>query len=1049
MLTRIIDWSLGHRWAVVGSWVAIAIAGVLSFRALPIDAFPDTTPVQVQVNTVASALAPLEVERQITTPIEQVLAGLPRVEDLRSISKFGLSQITLQFEDGTDLWFARQQVSERLARLELPVGIERPALGPVATGLGEVFHYIVKGKGKSLEEIRTAHDWIIAPQLRSVPGVAEVNAWGGDEKQWHVVVDPRRLQKFDLALGDVYEALERNNANVGGGVIDRGGSSRLVLGVGALTGAVGIEGVVVAARDGVPVRIRDVARVEVGHEIRRAAVTADGEGEAVLGLGFMLVHENSHVVTKALAARLAELQRSLPAGITAAPVYERTELVDLVLRTVRNNLLEGALLVVAVLFAFLGNLRAGLIVASAIPLSLLFAFSGMQRLGIAGTLMSLGAIDFGLVVDSSVILVENAERRLGMEGASRGVREVVRDAAVEVRKPTLFGELIIALVYLPILTLEGVEGKLFRPMALTVVLALLGSVLLSMTLAPVLASFALRRGAHPEPRFVGWLKRRYERVLSWTLSRPRSVLGGAAVLLLLAAGGALRLGSEFVPRLSEGTIVVNVARLAEVSLDESVRMGERIEKVILAKFPDEVERVWTRTGTPEVATDPMGVELSDVFVALRPRERWKRGRTQAELVEVMRKELEGLPGERIAFTQPIEMRLNEMVAGIRSDVGVKLFGDDLDLLRAKAREVETVLKGIPGASDVTVEQVTGQPVLQVTVDRDAIARYGIPARNVLDAVEAVGIRHVGEIREGDRRFALGVSLTEEFREPEALGAVRVPGAAGERIPLSSLTHVEEHSGPTTIQREWGKRRVVVQANVHGRDLGSFVAAARKAIGDEVELPEGYFIRFGGQFTNLERARTRLLVVVPLALALVFLLIHFSSGRLVDTLRIFSGVPFALVGGILALTVRGLPFSISAAVGFVALFGVAVLNGLVLVSRVRQLLDRGMALAAAVREAAISRLRPVLMTASVASLGFVPMALASGPGAEVQRPLATVVIGGVLSSTALTLLVLPVLFTALRTRRDEERGGGTAGAEDEGAGPIDDVPKLAAMREELQ
>ncbi len=1044
MLTRIIDWSLRHRSAVVGTWLAIVVAGVLSFRVLPIDAFPDTTPPQVQVNTVAPALAPLEVERQITIPVEQVLAGLPKVEELRSISKFGLSQITLQFQDGTDLWFARQQVSERLSRLELPAGIERPALGPVATGLGEVFHYLVKGKGKSLEELRTAHDWIVAPQLRSVPGVAEVNAWGGNEKQWHVVVDPRRLQKFDLALGDVYEALEKNNANVGGGVLDRGGTSRLVLGVGALTGARAIEGVVVAAHDGVPVRIRDLARVEVGHEIRRAAVTADGEGEAVLGLGFMLIHENSHEVTKALAARLAEVQKSLPAGITAEPVYERTDLVDLVLRTVRNNLLEGALLVVAVLFVFLGNLRAGLIVASAIPLSLLFAFSGMLRFGIAGTLMSLGAIDFGLVVDSSVILVENAERRLGLEGGRRTVREVVRDAAVEVRKPTLFGELIIALVYLPILTLEGVEGKLFRPMALTVVFALLGSVLLSMTLAPVLASFALRKGAHPKPRLVRWLERRYEPILAWVLGHSRWVLGGAAVLVVVAAAGALRLGSEFVPRLSEGTIVVNVARLAEVSLDESVRMGDRIEKVILEKFPDEVERVWTRTGTPEVATDPMGVELSDVFVALRPRERWRKARTQGELVEAMRRELEVLPGERLAFTQPIEMRLNEMVAGIRSDVGVKLFGDDLDLLRAKAREIETVLRAIPGAADVTVEQVTGQPVLQIAVDRDAIARYGIPARSVLDAVEAVGVRHVGEIREGDRRFELGVRLAEEFRDPDALGAVRVAGPGGERIPLSRLARIEEHSGPTTIQREWGKRRVVVQANVHGRDLGSFVAAARKTIDEQVELPEGYFVRFGGQFTNLERARTRLLVVVPLALALVFLLIHVSSGRLLDTLRIFSGIPFALVGGILALTLRGLPFSISASVGFVALFGVAVLNGLVLVSRVRQLLDRGVALAEAVRDAAISRLRPVLMTASVASLGFVPMALATGPGAEVQRPLATVVIGGVLSSTALTLLVMPVLFTALRTRRDAERGDGE---DDEGSGRDAEPPRVAAMREE--
>jgi len=1016
MLTRIIDLSLRHRWAVLAAWVAITLAGVLSFRDLPIDAFPDTTPVQVQVNTVAPALAPVEVERQLTTPIEQALAGLPKVDELRSISKFGLSQVTLQFTDGTDLWFARHQVSERLGRVALPEGIERPALGPVATGLGEVFHYLVQGEGKSLEELRTVHDWIIAPQLRSVPGVAEVNSWGGDEKQWHVVVDPRRLQKYGLSLGDLYQALERNNANVGGGVVERAGGASLVLGVGAITDGGAIEKVVIAARQGVPVRVRDVARVEVGREIRRAAVTAQGKGEAVLGLGFMLMGENSHTVTKALAARLAEVQKTLPKGVRAEVVYERTDLVDLVLKTVRNSLFEGAILVIAVLFAFLGNFRAGLIVASAIPLSLLFAFSGMLRFGIAGTLMSLGAIDFGLVVDSSVILVENAERRLGLEKAGRSVREVVRDASVEVRKPTLFGELIIALVYLPVLTLEGVEGKLFRPMALTVIFALLGSVALSMTLVPVLASLALRKGAHAEPRFVGWLKRLYAPALSFVLGRPRAVLGAAAALLALAGFAATRLGTEFVPRLSEGTIVANTVRLAEVSLDESVRVGTQMEKVLLEKFPDEVEHIWTRTGTPEVATDPMGIEVSDVFVALRPREGWKRARTQGELVEAMNAELSDLPGQRVSFTQPIEMRLNELVSGVRSDLGVKLFGDDLDLLKAKAREIEEVLRAIPGAADIAVEQVTGQPVLQISVDRDVAGRFGVPVRDVLDAVEAMGMRGVGQVREGDRRFELGVRLTDEYREPERIGSILVTAPGGERVALGRLTEVKEVSGPTTIQREWGKRRIVVSANVRGADLGGFAAAAQRAIEEKVELPPGYFVRFGGQFENLERARTRLFIVVPLALALVFLLLQLSSGRVGDTLRIFSGVPFALVGGVLALLARGLPFSISAAVGFIALFGVAVLNGLVLVSRIRMLIDGGMELTAAVREAAMSRLRPVLMTASVASLGFVPMALATGPGAEVQRPLSTVVIGGVLSSTALTLLVLPVLFTAFGAGR---------------------------------
>lgn len=1043
MLTKTIEWALRHRWTVVLAWVAITIAGLYSFRALPIDAFPDTTPTQVQVNTISPALAPLEMERQVTLPLEQALSGLPKVEELRSISKFGLSQITIRFFDGTDLWFARQLVGERIGRVELPEGIEKPKLGPVATGLGEVFHYLVEGEGRTLEELRTLHDWVIAPQLRSVPGVAEVNSWGGNERQWHVLVDPRRLQKFELSLGDVYEALEQNNANVGGGILERSGGARLVLGLGSLTRGAEIGSVVIAARDGVPVRVNDVARVEVGHEIRRAAVTADGAGETVLGLGFLLMGENSHTVTAALASRLMEVQSTLPKGVKVSPVYERTELVDLVLKTVRNSLLEGALLVIAVLFIFLGNLRAGIIVAAAIPLSLLFAFNGMLRFGVAGTLMSLGAIDFGLVVDSSVILVENAERRLGLEAGRRSVLEIIRDAAVEVRKPTLFGELIIALVYVPVLMLEGVEGKLFRPMALTVIFALIGSVVLSMTLAPVLASFGLRKGAHREPRFVAWLKARYSPVLDGVLERPRATLGAAALLAAGTVFATTFLGSEFVPRLGEGTVVINTVRLAEVSLSESVRVGTQIERVLLAQFPAEVDRVWTRTGTPEVATDPMGLEVSDVFVDLKARSEWQRATTQAELVELMRQELEDMPGMRMSFTQPIEMRVNEMIAGVRSDLAIKLFGDDLDVLKAKAREIETALRTVPGAEDVTVEQVTGQPVLEITVNRDAIARYGIPARRVLDVVEALGVRKVGEIREGQQRFDLGVQLSEEFRDADSVGAVLVEGAAGERIPLSELATISTVSGPNTIQREWGKRRIVIQANVSGGDLGGFVEAARAAIEKMVELPSGYYTRFGGQFENLDRARTRLLLVVPLALALVFFLLYVSNGSVGDSIRIFTGVPFALVGGVLALVSRGLPFSISAAVGFIALFGVAVLNGLVLVSRIRQLLDNGHPVASAVREAALSRLRPVLMTACVAALGFVPMAFNTGPGAEVQRPLATVVIGGVISSTALTLLVLPVLFTFFGAGRAARTSTHDDGATDTDFG---DKERMMAARE---
>ena len=1016
MLTQTIEWSLRNRWIVLGGAAAVVLAGLLAFRDLPIDAFPDTTPTQVQVNSVAPALTPEEVERQLTIPIEQALSGLPRVEELRSISKFGLAQITLRFADGTDLWFARQQVAERVGRVELPPGLERPSLGPVATGLGEVFHYLVKSKTRSLEEVRTLHDWVIAPQLRSVPGVAEVNTWGGKEKQWHVVVDPRRLQQYDLSLGDLYRALEANNANVGGGVMERAGTANLVLGVGALDGGRSIEEVVVAARHGVPVRVRDLGRVEVGHEIRRGATTADGEGEALLGLGFMLVGENSHVVTAALAQRLEQVKARLPGDVQVEAVYERTELVDLVLRTVKTNLLEGALMVVAILFLFLGNVRAGLIVAAAIPLSMLFAFDAMIRFGIAGTLMSLGAIDFGLVVDSSVIMVENAERRLAEATGDRSVVEIVRDAAVEVRKPTLFGELIIMIVYLPILALEGVEGKMFRPMALTVIFALVGSMIVSMTVMPVLASMVLRRpqaGRPPrEPRFVLWLKAGYRPLLEWALGHVRLVVGVAALVVLAGAALATRLGSEFIPRLNEGTIVINTVRLAEVSLSESLRYGDRIEQVLLAKFPAEVKRVWSRTGTAEVATDAMGLELTDVFVSLQPRDRWKRAATQDELAAEMKAELADLPGMRMSFLQPIEMRVNEMIAGVRSDLGVKVFGDDLDVLKATAREVEAVIRTVPGAADVTVEQVTGQPVLQITVDRAAIGRYGIAARDVLDVVEAAGTRVTGQVREGERRFDLAVRLRDEYREdPARLASIPVRTPGGERVPLGQLTTIRELSGPTTIQREWAKRRLVVQANVRGRDLGGFVDEVRDRIGREVELPTGYFVRFGGQFENLERAQRRLMVVVPLALALIYGLLYLTYRRVQDTLRIFAGVPFAMVGGVVALLARGLPFSISAAVGFIALSGVSVLGDMVLVSRVRQLLERGLPLGEAIREAALTRLRPVLMTAAVAALGFLPMALNTGVGAEVQRPLATVVIGGIISSTLLTLLVLPVLYAA--------------------------------------
>jgi len=1026
MLNRLIDLSLRHRGVVLLATALLVVAGLASFRQLPFDAYPDTTPVQVSVNAVAPALAPLEVERQITFPLEQAMSGLPGLTGVRSVSKFGFAQITATFDDHTDVYLARQVVGERLRSVELPEGGARPSLGPVSTGLGEVFHYLVESDELSALELRTLHHWVVRPQMLQVSGVAEINTWGGYEKQYHVVFDPRELIKYELTLDDVARALRRNNANVGGGVLERGGEARIVQGVGLAGSAREIAEIVVAAQDGVPIRIRDVARVEVGHAVRRGAVTAEGRGEAVLGLGFMLMGENSRQLTRRLEERLEEVRASLPEGVRLEPVYSRSELVDQVLGTVRNNLLEGALLVVAILFLFLGNLRAGIIVALAIPLSMLFAFNAMLYFGIAGSLMSLGAIDFGLVVDSSVIMVENAARRVAEDRSGRSVRDVVRDAAVEVRKPTLFGELIIAIVYLPILALEGVEGKLFRPMALTVIFALAGSMILSLTLMPALASLVLKRrraqGANP---LVRTLERAYRPVLGWALRRRTLVVGLAVVVLGGAALLAGRLGSEFVPQLREQAIVINTVRLAGVSLNESVRYGTRIERLLLADFPDEIAHVWTRTGTAEVATDPMGLEVSDLFLTLRPRELWRRADTQDELMREMSAALEGMPGMRSVFTQPIEMRMNEMIAGIRSDVGIKLFGDDFDLLREKADEIRRVVEQVPGAADVTVEQVTGLPILRIEVDRDAVARFGISVDEVLGIVESLGTRRVGEIVEGPMRFDLVLRLADRYRDdPRRLERMLVLAPGGERVPLGQLAEIAVVEGPSAINHEWARRRLTVQANVRDRDVGSFVAEVRNAVAD-IELPTGYYVRYGGQFEHLERARARLLVVVPIALLLIFSLLYLSFGRARDALLVFTGVPFAAVGGVVALVLASMPFSISAGVGFIAVSGVSVLGQLVLVSRAKQLMAAGRGLAEATREAAQTRLRPVLMTGLVAALGFVPMALNTSVGAEVQRPLATVVIGGVITSMLATLVVLPALYAAFGAGGRRGRDGNDA------------------------
>ncbi|TWT66386.1 efflux RND transporter permease subunit [Allorhodopirellula solitaria] len=1025
MLNWLIDFSLRNRAAVILGTLVFAVVGAISLRQLDIDAFPDTTPVQIQVNTTAPSLSSEEVERQITYPVEQAISGLPGLQVMRSISKFGLSQVVVLFEDEVDIYFARQLINERLSTVELPVGIERPQMGPVSTGLGEVFHYVLTFDGvdfsqvsqtervERLTDLRTVHDWVVKPQLRSVPGVAEVNSWGGYEKQYQVRLVPDALIKHSLTYEQVADAIQANNQNVGGGTITDGSELLLVHGVGRTVNIEQIEDIVVKAEDGVPVRVSDVASVQIGHEIRRGTVTANGRGEAVLGLGFMLMGENSHDVTWALKDKVEQIRETLPAGMTIQTVYDRTELVDHVIHTVQKNLFEGGLLVIAVLFIFLGNLRAGIIVALAIPLSMLFAFSGMLKFGIAASLLSLGAIDFGLVVDSSVVMVENCVRHLshGRDGRSR--LEIIRDAAIEVRKPTMFGELIIMIVYLPILTLEGVEGKLFRPMALTVIMALAGSMVLSLTLMPVLASLFLPRGIkEKEPLLVRLLKRVYLPVLRFTMNHKVFIIG-SALLLMVAVFGLIapNLGSEFVPRLSEGAITLNVVRLAGTDLEESIRYNTRMEKTLLASFPDEIAHVWSRVGTAEVATDPMGTELTDLFITLRPRDRWKRAESQEELTQLVQHELRDLPGPRLAMSQPIEMRMNEMISGVRADVAAILYGDDLDLMVQKATEIERVLKSVPGASDVRVEQVTGQPVLQIRIKQDAIARYGVPASQIMNLVRSLGSRSVGEVYEGQLRFPLIIRLPEEARaNPDAIRDILVSTASGQRIPLSRLATIERVEAPNTIKREWYQRRITIESNVRGRDMGSFVAEAREMVDAQVALPPGrYRVEWGGQFENLQRAQARLMIVVPIAILLIFSLLYMTYRNWIDTLRVFTGVPFAWIGGVLALWIRDMPFSISAAVGFIALSGVAVLDDMLLVSTIRQLRRRGRSLDEAVEEAAMTRLRPILMTTLVASLGFVPMAFSTGMGAEVQRPLATVVIGGVCSAMIMSLLVLRVLY----------------------------------------
>ncbi len=1043
MLERIVELSIRQRFAVLAAVFIFAAVGIYSFGRLKIDAVPDITNVQVQINTSAPGFSPLEAEQRITYPVETAIAGLPGLSYTRSVSRYGLSQVTVVFEDGTDIYFARQLVNERLqaVRSNLPETVE-PELGPIATGLGEIFMYTVEaeqgavkpdGSRYTAQDLRTLHDWVVRPQLRTVPGVTEVNSIGGYRKEYVVAPLPERLAGFGLTVEDVIEALENNNANVGAGYVERSGSQYLIRVPGQAKDERDLSGIIVDYRDGVPIRIADVADVEIGSEIRNGAATKDGR-EVVLGTIYMLVGENARDVSVAVAERLEEVNRSLPGGVVANTVYDRSELVEATVSTVEKNLAEGALLVIVVLFVLLGNFRAALITAAVIPLSFLLMITGMVENNVSGNLMSLGALDFGLIVDGAVIIVENCLRRFGEAQHSLG-RLLNREerfklaarASAEVIKPSLFGILIITIVYVPIFALEGVEGKTFHPMAITVVMALTAAMVLSLTFVPAaVATFVTGKVEEKETRVMRAAKSGYQPMLDFALRSRKAVLAGAVALVVLSGWGASRMGSEFIPNLDEGDIALHALRIPGTSLSQAVAMQTALEDKIRT-FP-EVDQVFAKIGTADVATDPVPPSVADTFVIMKPREDWPDPRKPKEqLVAEMNEAVQQVPGSRYEFLQPIQMRFNELIAGVRSDVAIKIFGDDLDQLASVAAEVEGVVSSIEGSQDAQTEQVTGLPFIQVIPDRIRLTQLGLNVDDVQTVVStAIGGTEAGQIFEGDRRFDIVVRLPEEMREDrQVLERLPIALPGGGSVPLSEVATIENVQGPNQISREDGKRRAVVTSNVRGRDLGSFISEAQERIATEVELPEGYWVDYGGTFEQLESASARLQIVVPLALLLIFGLLVALFRSVKDALVVFSGVPLALTGGVAALMLRGIPFSISAGVGFIALSGIAVLNGVVMLTFIRQLMDDGKPLEDAIKEGAMARLRPVLMTALVASLGFVPMALNVGLGSEVQRPLATVVIGGIVSATALTLLVLPALYRVVRGERTEVPETGTS------------------------
>lgn len=1019
MLNRLIDFALKQRLLIIAMTILIAAVGFYSLNDIPIDAFPDVTNVQVQVIAEAEGLSPVEAEKLVTFPIEVAMNGLPNLTEIRSISKYGLGVITVVFEDGVDIYFARQLVLERLqnAKENLPASVPQPEMGPITSGMGEIYQYFLESDSLDIMGLRTIQDWIIKPQLRTVPGVTEVNSFGGLVKQYHVIVDPRKLLSYNLTLDEVFEAVEKNNSVAGGNYLEHASEQYIIRGIGLAQKEQDFENIIVKNEHGTPIYLKNIARVTLGPETRQGAVVMQGRGEVSAAIVMMLRGENSRKVIQQVKAKVEEINKTLPKHVKIHPYYDQTDLVDKTISTVKTNLLEGGLLVIAVLVFFLGDVRGASIVALTIPLSMLFAFIGMEWLGLSANLMSLGAIDFGMIVDGSVVMVENFERRLLHKQPDVSKSNLIAGAAKEVGRPILFGVLIIIAVYLPILTLEGIEGKMFKPMALTVGFALVGSLLLTLTFIPVLSSLLLKeKKSHKEPKLIHWIRLAYTPLLEKALRKKIPVLAIALVALMSSFALVPFLGSEFIPELDEGSILIQPIRMPSISLTESIEMEKQVQQIIM-QFP-EVEFVVGRLGRPDIATDPMGVNLSDIYVTLKPRSEWKAAGTKEELVEKMVEELKHVPGVNYNITQPIAMRVDELVSGVKSDVAIKLFGDDLRVLKEQADHISDVVKNVQGASDVATEQIAGQTYLNIYIDRDAIARYGLNVDDVQRIIRiAIGGEIATQVIEGQARFGVLVRFPESSRSDiQGIENTLVSIPSGGTIPLAQLARITAEEGPVQVSRESGQRRIVIECNVRGTDVGSFVAEAKKQIEASVKIPPGYYITWGGQFEHQQSATARLLIVIPLSIFIIFVLLFMTFGNLRHSFLILLNLPFALSGGIFALLMRDLHMSVSASIGFIALFGVAVLNGVVMITYINQLLKEGHELHFAIVKGASDRLRPVLMTALVASLGFIPMALSQGTGAEVQRPLATVVIGGLISSTLLTMFVLPILFHWIEGRK---------------------------------